>query len=123
MWGWTILDAIRAVIVEELIEALRMHRHEHRQRARPPGRELRDRSDDALQRNLAEREDRLDDSVNLSAGAFVRDVTATERFLERAKSGTRVVTYCGWGGSMPAGYELVLRERAGTLDLWTKTGS
>ena len=31
------------------------------------------------------------------------------------------MTYCGWGGAMPSGYELVLRERrAGPLELWRK---
>jgi len=72
--------------------------------------------------NLASRADHLDDSVELSEDAYWRSVCAVERFLDRANEGTRVVTYCGWGGAMPASYELVLRERrAGTIELWKKT--
>lgn len=71
--------------------------------------------------NLAAREDCLDETVELGKRVYRRDVAAAERFLERAQSGTRVVTYCGWGGAMPTGYELVLRERrAGPLELWKK---
>lgn len=71
--------------------------------------------------NLANREDHLDDTVELSEDAFWRGVAASERLLARAQPGTRVVTYCGWGGAMPAGYEMVLRERrAGTIELWIK---
>ena len=72
--------------------------------------------------NLAAREDCLDDTVELGREIFWRDVAAAERFLHGAPDGTRVVTYCGWGGTMPKGYELVLRERcAGLLELWRKT--
>lgn len=72
--------------------------------------------------NLASRTDHLDESVELSEDAYWRDVIAVERFLDRARVGTRVATYCGWGGAMPASYELVLRERrAGTIELWKKT--
>ena len=74
--------------------------------------------------NLAHREDRLDESVELSERAFWRDVLASQRFLDQARVGTRVVTYCGWGGQMPPDYELVLREgRAGTLELWRKSSA
>ena len=60
--------------------------------------------------------------VELGREIFWRDVAAAERFLHGARDGTRVVTYCGWGGTMPKGYELVLRERcAGLLELWRKT--
>ena len=63
-----------------------------------------------------------DETVELGREVFWRDVAAAERFLSRAPYGTRVVTYCGWGGSMPKDYELVLRERcAGLLELWRKT--
>jgi len=72
--------------------------------------------------NLAAPADHLDETVELGRDVFWRDVTATERFLNRARYGTRVVTYCGWGGAMPKDYELVLRERcAGLLELWRKT--
>ncbi len=72
--------------------------------------------------NLALRKDRLDETVPLGSDVYARDVAAVERFLARAPIGMRVVTYCGWGGVMPRGYELALRERrAGPLDLWKKT--
>jgi SAM-dependent methyltransferase len=71
--------------------------------------------------NLASREDCLDDTVALGKPIFRRDVAAAERLLGRALPGTRVVTYCGWGGVMPTGYELVLRERrAGPIELWER---
>jgi predicted RNA methylase len=72
--------------------------------------------------NLAAREDHLDESVELCADRFWRDIAATQSFLARAPHGARVVTYCGWGGTMPPGYELVHRERcAGPIELWRKT--
>jgi hypothetical protein len=72
--------------------------------------------------NLSSPEDHLDESVELSEERFWRDIETMERFLCAARVGTRVVTYCGWGGAMPAEYEPVLREaRAGTLELWLKS--
>jgi len=68
--------------------------------------------------------DHLDQSVELSEERFWRDVESTHRFLHEAPVGTRVVTYCGWGGEMPAQYCLALREpRAGTLELWVKANA
>lgn len=72
--------------------------------------------------NLSPVDDHLDETVELSEPRYRRDVAAAERFLAAARVGTRVVTYCGWGGRMPATYTLALRERcAGTLELWRKT--
>jgi predicted RNA methylase len=42
--------------------------------------------------NLSSPEDRLDESVELGEERFRRDVEATERFLRRTRTGTRVVT-------------------------------
>jgi predicted RNA methylase len=73
--------------------------------------------------NMSARDDHLDDTVELSEWRYWRDVATTERFLREARAGTRVVTYCGWGGSMPPEYRLAFRGRnGGTLDLWIKTG-
>ncbi len=71
--------------------------------------------------NLSPARDRIDDSVELSAERFRRDVAATERFLAAARPGTRVVTYCGFGGAMPDTYALEHREWHGSnLELWIK---
>ena len=71
--------------------------------------------------NLATRDDYIDDTVELNGERFFRDIATTERFLQQARDGMRVVTYCGWGGSMPPDYRLALREsRAGRLELWVK---
>lgn len=75
-----------------------------------------------FEENLWHRELRLDDEVELSARRFAADVARVQRMLERARLGTRVVTFWGFGGQMPAGYWQVLRERTrcGDLDLWIK---
>ena len=71
--------------------------------------------------NLSPARDRIDDSVELSAERFRRDVAATERFLSGARPGTRVVTYCGFGGRLPEDYALEHREWHGSnLELWIK---
>jgi len=71
--------------------------------------------------NLCEREDRLDGTVELGVARHARDVAATQTFLRAARSGTRVVTYCGFGGEMPEEYVLALREqRDGRFELWVK---
>lgn len=64
----------------------------------------------------------LDHEVELSRGRFVADVAQAERMLDRARPGTRVATYFGFGGQMPNDYGLVLQERTrwGPLDLWIK---
>jgi hypothetical protein len=42
--------------------------------------------------------------------------------LHRARRGTRVVTYHGFGGDLPPSYRLELEEEAGTerIELWVK---
>lgn len=64
------------------------------------------------------------------ASPFVRYATlqATLRRIEQrlagVREGTRVVTYHGWGGNLPAGYTLISREPAGSdaLELWLRDG-
>jgi SAM-dependent methyltransferase len=74
--------------------------------------------------NLSPPEDHLDETVELSDARFCRDIETAERFLNAARLGTRVVTYCGFGGAMPATYRLVRRERSsGNLELWVKSRS
>jgi SAM-dependent methyltransferase len=68
-------------------------------------------------------ETRIDNTVDLSPVRLLADITRAETFLGRACAGTRVVTYCGFGGYMPTTYRHVLRERChtgGRLDLWEK---
>ena len=66
--------------------------------------------------------DQLDWTVELSERRFEEDVDRAERLLDRARIGTRVATYHGFGGEMPASYRHVHREphRTGHLDLWVK---
>jgi hypothetical protein len=51
-----------------------------------------------------------------------RTIRRAERKLVEARPGTRVVTYHGFGGVMPSGYQLLAREPAGTdrLELWQR---
>lgn len=55
-------------------------------------------------------------------GAFVAECTKAEQRLASLATGTRVVTYHGFGGDMPAGWERTHREPAGTdeLALWLR---
>ncbi len=55
-------------------------------------------------------------------GAFVAECTRAEERLAGLRPGTRVVTYHGFGGDMPDGWERVTREAIGTdeLALWLR---
>jgi predicted RNA methylase len=72
--------------------------------------------------NLVGHDERLDEAVTLSKQRFAQDVRLVERWLEEAAVGTSVVTYNGFGGRIPASYELVLAQPAGRfrVRLWTK---
>jgi SAM-dependent methyltransferase len=72
--------------------------------------------------NLCSARDRLDGTVELNEDRFWSDVAATSRLLARARVGARVVTYCGFGGDMPAGFVRAMGERCagGRLELWIK---
>jgi predicted RNA methylase len=65
----------------------------------------------------------IDATVAMSHERYARDVAFVYDQLARAREGTRVVTYYGFGGEMPPGYERKVRERAGTdaLELWVRT--
>ena len=64
----------------------------------------------------------LDHTVELSEARYHADIEAAKSMLSRARVGTRVVTYHGFGGDLPPSYELVLSEpiRTDKLDLWIK---
>lgn len=55
-------------------------------------------------------------------GVFVAECVKAEERLATLRSGTRILTYHGFGGDMPDGYELARTERAGTdaLRLWIR---
>lgn len=75
-----------------------------------------------FEENLWGADTQLDHTVELSEKRFYADIEAAKSMLERARGGTRVVTYHGFGGDMPPSYELVLSEpiRTDKLDLWIK---
>ncbi len=72
--------------------------------------------------NLYEADGRLDDRVELSDRRFTEDLQLVEEALSYAKLGTRVVTYHGFGGSLPSGFVLGRVERIGSdaLCLWIR---
>ncbi len=51
------------------------------------------------------------------------EVRRAEIFLRGARVGARVATFCGFGGTMPDRYAILVREQrgGGTLEVWTKT--
>lgn len=73
--------------------------------------------------NLYPSEIRIDEEVELNEKRFIEVVRAVQMRLHLRPVGTRVVTYHGFGGEMPPGYELTLREPRGGdfLQLWEKT--
>lgn len=56
--------------------------------------------------------------------AYDRHVEEVQRRLDELRPGTRVVTYHGFGGQMPRGFEQMGREviARGPLELWIKRG-
>jgi len=67
----------------------------------------------------------LGDDVELSDERYRRDVTRMETFLERARVGTYIVKYNGFGGRMPPTYDEIRvdREMPNVLRVWRKTRS
>lgn len=63
---------------------------------------------------------------DLDAGSrrerYARDIAGAQRCLASTRPGTRVVTYHGFGGDMPDGFELVHREvaRGDQLCAWVR---
>jgi SAM-dependent methyltransferase len=64
----------------------------------------------------------LDSTVPVEPRLFHQYVQETKERLRATRKGTRVVTFHGFGASMPAGFRLAWREPAGAdvLDLWIK---
>jgi hypothetical protein len=73
--------------------------------------------------HIAGRVPRIDEPIVVSPHLFTNYVvTACVKLLD-AKPGARVVSYQGFGGPMPPGFRLILREPAGSeyLELWEKS--
>jgi predicted RNA methylase len=70
-------------------------------------------------------DEQLDTTVELGRARYVRDVAFVERMLARVRVGVRVLTYHGFGGTMPDTFQRIVCERAGcdALELWLKTRS
>jgi predicted RNA methylase len=64
----------------------------------------------------------IDETVPARPPLYSFYVDAVHRRLSAATQGTRVVTYHGFGGHMPASFRLAHREKAGSdaLELWIK---
>ncbi len=73
--------------------------------------------------NLYGREDHLDAEVEINPERFRRDVAATASLLAAARPGTWLITYNGFGGRVPAGYETVRlnKDFSDTLTLLRRT--
>ena len=65
---------------------------------------------------------RIDDTICYDEMKYTRSIRAVESYLKVARVGTRVVTYHGFGGEIPPGYECIQKERGGTgtIELWVK---
>lgn len=57
-----------------------------------------------------------------TASSVANSIAATEAFLDGARIGMRIVTYCGFGGVIPPSYERLASEvwNEGALELWEK---
>jgi len=65
----------------------------------------------------------IDDTIEMNPSNYVRYVTGVGERLARARLGTRVATYHGFGATPPPGYELIHDEAFGSdrVELWIKT--
>jgi predicted RNA methylase len=73
--------------------------------------------------NLFEPVYQLDAKVELSEEQYKRDLEATFQMLRRAKPGTILITYNGFGGNIPSNYQEIRVERGlrNILRAWRKT--
>ena len=76
-----------------------------------------------FEENLVHPSLQIDRTVALSRSDSSAMLPASKRFYVSARTGTRVVTYHGYGGWIPESYELVEGRQCGTsqLHLWMKT--
>jgi len=73
--------------------------------------------------HLLEKAFLLDNQIDRNPWRFAGYVGAVRERLAAARLGTRVVTYHGFGGVPPSGYDLVCGDAVGTdrVELWIKT--
>ena len=78
-----------------------------------------------FEENLFEASKQLDQSVPLSAAQREADVAIVEQALERARVGTRVVTFYGLGGRIPPTFQALPEQSRGTalLRFWVKVAA
>lgn len=78
-----------------------------------------------FEENLMDPAECIDEGVRLSPERLTRDLDALHLMLVRAPAGTYVLTYHGFGGSLPASYERIRwdRDLPNTLCLWRKAAS
>jgi hypothetical protein len=72
--------------------------------------------------NLYRTEEQFDRAPELSTLRYSHDLSIFERWLDDAKLGTNLVTYHGFGGSMPNTYQMLraLPKGSDQLRLWKK---
>jgi SAM-dependent methyltransferase len=72
--------------------------------------------------NLYPPDERIDDQVLYDQRRYIRLVRVAQLKLATLREGIRIVTYHGFGGEMPPGYTVKLRERQGDdyLVVWEK---
>jgi predicted RNA methylase len=65
---------------------------------------------------------RIDNSVSFGLDRFSRYVEVVRAKLNAMRVGTQVVTYHGFGGDIPTGFHLALKEEIGSseLEMWVK---
>lgn len=75
-----------------------------------------------FEENLYGAQDRLDATVELSRDRHDADIQLVERVLAASPEGTRVVTYHGFGGRLPGGFEIERSLPAGSdsIRLWVR---
>jgi hypothetical protein len=72
--------------------------------------------------NLYDPREQLDTAVELSAVRWMHDLSIVEHWLDNAAVGTCMVTYHGFGGRIPATFQLLrtVRKDSDHLRLWQK---
>lgn len=72
--------------------------------------------------HIADKYDRIDDTLVCSADDYVRDARTVERWLRAARVGTVMVTYNGLGGRIPCSWRTEREQRVSgnMMRLWRK---